>query len=75
MTDQKIYRKFIKYYDLPVWEFTESEHLMPMVASFLSPEEADFLTGFPKRPTKLEEIAEMKGMDVVEMKRKKYEFL
>ncbi len=64
MTDQEIYQKFINYMDNPVWEFTESEHKMPMITSFLTPEEADFLTGFPFVNTSLKEIAAMKKMSV-----------
>ena len=51
----------------PVWEFTPSEHLMPMLTSFLSSEEAAFLTGFPHGSRTLEEIAEMKKMDANEL--------
>jgi len=47
MTDQEIYQKFIEYMENPFWKFTESEHKMPMITSFISPEEAEFLTGLP----------------------------
>jgi hypothetical protein len=42
MTDQEIYQKLIDYLDNPVWGFPESEHLMPMITSFITPEEAEF---------------------------------
>lgn len=67
MTDQEIYDKFIEYMNNPVWEFTESEHKMPMITSFISPEEAEFMTGFPKRNASLEEIADLKDMDPAEL--------
>ena len=67
MTDEEIYQKFIEYVSNPVFEFTESEHRMPMVTSFLTPEEAEFLTGFPKKATSLDEIAELKDMDTDEL--------
>jgi hypothetical protein len=47
MTDQEIYKKFIEWMNNPVMEFTESEMMMPMITSYITPEEAEFLTGFP----------------------------
>ena len=70
MTDEDIYQKFIEYMDNPVWEFTESEHKMPMITSFLTPEEAEFLTGFPKSNASLDEIADLKDMDPAELAEK-----
>ncbi len=67
MTDQEIYQKFIEHMDNPVWEFTESEHKMAMITSFISPEEAAFMTGFPHSGKSLEEIAAMKEMDLSEL--------
>ncbi|MBT7052315.1 MAG: hypothetical protein HN978_21985, partial [Desulfobacula sp.] len=67
MTDQEIYQKFIEYMNHPVWEFTESQHKMPMITSLITPEEAEFLTGFPMKKTSLEEIAELKDMDLEEL--------
>ncbi len=67
MTNDEIYQRFIDYVDNPVWKFTESEHKMPMITSFLTPEEAAFLTGFPLSSKTLEEIAEIKKMDVAEL--------
>ncbi len=42
---------------------------MPMIASFLSSDEAAFLTGFPMGAKTLEEIAEIKQMDLEELTR------
>ena len=67
MSDQEVYQKFIEHMNNPVWEFTESEHLIPILKSFLSLEEAAFLTSFPHRAHTLEEIAEMKGMSTDEL--------
>ncbi len=69
MTDKEleIYQKFIDYMNNPVWEFTESEHMMPMITSFLTPEEAEFLTGFPQQAKTIEEIAALKEMDPAEL--------
>ncbi|MCP4755696.1 MAG: hypothetical protein GY866_32940 [Proteobacteria bacterium] len=70
MSDDQIYLEFIEYMKTPIWELTESEHRMPMLRSFLTPEEAAFLTGFPKGNTALEEIAKIKEMDPDELYRK-----
>lgn len=67
MTDKEIYQKFIDYMTNPVWEFTESEFKMPMIESFITPEEAEFLTGFPMSAKTLEEIADLKEMDLAEL--------
>ena len=42
MTDQEKYQKFVEWLDNPVWAFTESEAMMPMITSYVSPEEAEF---------------------------------
>jgi len=70
MTDQEIYQKFIEYMNNPVFEFTESEHKMPMITSYITPEEAEFLTGFPMSNTSLYEIADLKDMDPGELSEK-----
>jgi len=67
MTDQEIYQKFIEYMGNPIFNFRDSEHLMPMITSFITPEEAAFLTGFPMGSKSLEEIAELKQMDLAEL--------
>ena len=70
MTDEEIYQKFIDYMNNPVIEFTDSEFKMPMITSFITPEEAELLTGFPMFPNDaktLEEIAEIKQMDLKEL--------
>ncbi|MBT4090916.1 MAG: 4Fe-4S dicluster domain-containing protein [Deltaproteobacteria bacterium] len=67
MGDQEIYQKFMEYMNNPLWEFTESEHLMPMIKAFLTPDEAEFLTGFPQSSRTLEQIADIKNMDPDEL--------
>ena len=63
MTDQEIYQKFIDYIDNPIMGFPKSEHMMPMITSFITPEEAEFMTGFPTSAASLDQIAAMKEMD------------
>jgi len=70
MSDEEIYQKFIEYMKNPLQEYVESEHRMPMIRSFLTPEEAAFITGFPKQPMSLDEIAEIKEMEPAELKLK-----
>ena len=70
MTDREKYQKFIKYMWSPVWEFVESEHLMPMLESYITPEQAAFLTGFPHFNTTIEELARMRSQDPAELKPK-----
>lgn len=67
MTDEKIYQKFIEWVDNPILEVTESEWLMPMIKSRITPEEAEFLTGFPMTGKSLEELADIKDMDTAEL--------
>jgi len=67
MTEQEIYEKFIKWLDNPMMELTESEVMMPMITSFITPEEAEFLTGFPWSTKSLEELADLKDMYPAEL--------
>ena len=67
MTDQEKYEKFIKWMDNPIMEWTESEGMMPMITSWITPEEAQFLTGFPWGSKTLEEIAELKNIHPAEL--------
>lgn len=70
MTDEAIYQAFIDYVNNPIVGLIDSEHKMPMITSFITPEEAAFLTGFPMKNATLEEIAEIKGMDLAELEPK-----
>lgn len=70
MSEQEIYEKFIEYMSTPGFVFTESEFKIPMITSFITPEEAEFMTGFPKSATSLDEIADMKEMDIDELTQK-----
>ena len=70
MTDQEIYEKWVEYMTNGNMTFTENEHRMRMVTTFLTPEEAAFTTGFPLSAKTIEEIAEIKQMDIPELKEK-----
>lgn len=62
--DQEVYQGLIDWYNNSWWKLTESEHLMPMIKAYVTPGEAEFLTGLPLRSTKVEDLAELKGMSV-----------
>ena len=67
MSNEELYQKFIEWVGNPAWRFVESEHLMPMITSFITPEEAEFIIGFPREDTSLDEIADLKDMDSAEL--------
>jgi ferredoxin len=67
MTDLEIYQKLVEYLENPLSELPESEWKMPMITSHITPEEAEFLIGFPWKSTSLEGIADLKGMDLAEL--------
>jgi electron transport complex protein RnfB len=56
------YANFIAWLDKGWWHLPASEHLLPSIKAFFSPEEATLLTGFPFAPTELKELAKLKGM-------------
>lgn len=70
MTDQEIYQSWIDHMtNNSGMKFTGNEHMMRMITSWVSPEEAAFTTGFPLFPPRtIEEIAEIKQMDIPELK-------
>jgi len=67
MSDEELYEQFIRWLDKAWWGLPESEHLMPTIKAFYSPEEAGLLTGIPFSSINLEELAEMKDMDPAEL--------
>jgi len=62
MSEQEIYEEFIDWLGKTWWELPESEHLLPLIKSRYSTEEAEFLTGFPFSGRSLEELSELKSM-------------
>ena len=70
MSDREIYEKFIEWLRKTWWGLPESEHLMPTIQTFYSPQEAELLTGIPFSGRDLEELAAMKGMDSSELAQK-----
>ena len=62
MSANEIYSRFIAWLDQGWWHLPASEHLLPSIKAFLSPEEAALLTGLPFKPTELNELASLKGI-------------
>ncbi len=67
MSDQEVYIRFIEWLNKAWWTLGESEHLLPSIMAFYTPEEAALLTGIPFSGTNLEELADIKGMDPTEL--------
>jgi len=67
MPGKEIYEEFIKWFGNTWIGLPESEYLRPMIESYYTPEEAEFLTGFPFAPKSLEELADIKDMDMEEL--------
>jgi NAD-dependent dihydropyrimidine dehydrogenase PreA subunit len=63
MSEKEIYSRFIAWLDKGWWHLPTSEHLFPSIQAFFTPEEATLLTGFPFKPTELEELADLKGAE------------
>lgn len=70
MSEQEVYRRFIDCLNQGWWRLPESEELMPLMMARYTPEEASLLTGMPFSGRNLEELAEMKQMDPVELKQR-----
>jgi electron transport complex protein RnfB len=66
VSDEAIYREFIDWFKMG-WHLPETEELLPLLKARFSPEEAAFFTGMPLGLTRLEDIAEAKGVDPSEL--------
>jgi NAD-dependent dihydropyrimidine dehydrogenase PreA subunit len=74
MADQEVYQEFIDWLGETWWRLTDSEARLPMISSYVTPEEAAFLSGFPRRmldaERTLDELAEVKQIDRDELEQK-----
>ena len=70
MSEEEIYEEFIQWLRKAPLKVPESEHLRPLISSYYTPEEAEFLTGIPFSLKSLEELADINGMDPAELKPK-----
>jgi len=68
VSHQKIYERFIDRLKQSWWGLPEAEELMPLIKATYTPEEASLLTGMPPSAVNVEELAEMKQMDTVELR-------
>ena len=67
MSGQEVYVRFIEWLNRAWWGLPKSEHMMPTIMAFYTPEEAALLTGIPFSGRNLEELAEMKGMEPADL--------
>ena len=68
MPSEKIYEQFIEWQrQTGGLEYPDSENLMSMLKAYITPEEAEFLTGFPSKWKTLEQVADIKDMDPAEL--------
>ncbi|MBT7155781.1 MAG: 4Fe-4S binding protein [Deltaproteobacteria bacterium] len=70
MNEKQIYNLFIDWLSQSWIKVAKSSYRMPMIKARYTVEEAEFLTGFPFRKTKVEELAAMKEMSVEELEEK-----
>jgi ferredoxin len=62
MSVDDFYARFVGWLDKGWWHLPESEYLLPSIKAFLTPGEAELLTGLPFKPTELKELAELKAL-------------
>jgi Na+-translocating ferredoxin:NAD+ oxidoreductase subunit B len=62
MSVNEIYSRFIDWLDKGWWHLPASEHLLPSIEAFFTPEEAVLLTGLPFKPTELKDLCNLKGL-------------
>ncbi len=70
MSDGRVYEELAAWLNKAWWGMPASEHLMPTLKAFYSPEEAEMLTGVPFRNTDLATLAEIKGMEPAALSRR-----
>lgn len=61
MSDEEVYESLIGNLRNWIFGLPESELLLPLLRMRVTPDEAEFLSGFPHRPTTLEELAGIYG--------------
>ena len=61
MSQEAIYQKFIEWLGKTWWQLPESDQLLPLIKARYTPEEAEFLTGFPFSGRSLEELSDLKS--------------
>ncbi len=70
MSTEKVYEQYYEWQKQTGIQFPETDNLMPMLEAYITPEEAEFLTGFPFNLQTLEQAAELKKMDIAELEPK-----
>ncbi|CAB1056741.1 hypothetical protein D1BOALGB6SA_1478 [Olavius sp. associated proteobacterium Delta 1] len=68
MSESEIYQNFISWLGKTWWGLPESDQLMPLIKVRYTIEDAAYSTGIPFSGSDLEELAELKGRDPVDLK-------
>jgi len=67
VSDREIYAGLIEHLRDWIFDLPESKLLMPMLEMRFTPEEAEFLAGFPHMPTTIEQLSERYGLSTGEL--------
>lgn len=70
MSEQEVYLRFIDWLRGYWLDVPDADELMPLIQATYTPDEAALLTGMPFKGRNLEELAELKGIDRVELRQK-----
>lgn len=70
MSEQEVYQRLIDWLRQSWWGLPEADELMPLIMVTCTPEEASLLTGMPFSGRNVEELAEMKQMDLAELRKR-----
>jgi formate hydrogenlyase subunit 6/NADH:ubiquinone oxidoreductase subunit I len=62
MSEEATYMAFVEWFRNAGLHLPETAAMLPAIKARYTPEDADFLTGFPLSPTVLADLARMKGM-------------
>ncbi|MBU4315824.1 MAG: hypothetical protein KKF30_00965 [Proteobacteria bacterium] len=68
MENTEIYKKFIAWLKTAPMSFPESEDMTALIKARYTPEDAALLTGIPFSPKSMEELCDIKQMDIEELK-------
>jgi hypothetical protein len=70
VSDEKVYEHLTEWLKQTWWGLPDADELMPLIKATYNPEEAALLTGIPFSSKRLEELAQMKQMEPVQLEEK-----
>ena len=68
MSVSESYSRFIAWLGKGGWNLPVSDHLLPSIKAFFTPEEAALLTGLPFKPTELKELVNLLGIQAGDLR-------